>query len=608
MKHLFSRNSIVLLLCILTGIVFFFRYGKEYNILHGDALGYYSYLPSAFIYHNFTSIEVLPEHKNIPGDIREYFHRNLSENKRSPKGYYINQYTYGIALMELPFFAIAHSIEWLRGGEANGYSLLYKNMIRFSGFMYLLIGLLLLYDVLRKYFRDRSSMGCIALLLIGTNLFWFTFFQGGMAHIPLFFLYALLIYLSQQLYQNTRSIHFFLVSLVCGLITVIRPSDVLCILIPLLFGIRSVNDGITRIQFIKNHVRQGLPVALGFILPILPQLIFWKMYAGSFLYDSYVNQSFDFRHPKIIEGLFGFSNGWLAYTPLMFFALFGMLRYKKTGAIFLPLLIILPLYVYIIYSWFCYTYINGLGSRPMIHMYPLLAFPLAASLEYIAERSIWIRSIAWFIISFFVFINLSYSIHAATGDLRSEQSNYVYNFGILFKKNLNYQDLVVLDVEEKQPDENKLTRSILLARKPFDEQPDGILKVQDAEYPDVALVDTLDKPIIAGKTYVKVSLRCNSPEAQRDMYRNQLLVLEIKRGDKSIVWKSIRINNKIGKDTLKSGIHLLDIFNGIWGQVYYYIKIPKEVKPGDRIHAGIWNLPRGPLWIDDIQLDLCYFK
>src|SRR5690606_24710330 len=113
---------------------------------------------------------------------------------------------------------------------------------------------------------------------------------------------------------------------------------------------------------------------------------------GSFLFYSYGSQGFDWQHPRIIDGLLSGRNGWLMYSPVMFLALAGMFCHRKLKPWFWCLLVLVPIYCYIIYSWYCWNYINGLGSRPMVHLYALLALPVAAFMAYITRQRLWIRA------------------------------------------------------------------------------------------------------------------------------------------------------------------------------------------------------------------------
>ena len=365
MHHsLFNRVAIVTV--ILLSSAFFFTSGIRSVIFHGDALGYYLYLPSTFIYHNLETPEVLPTDRDLDygiiSGINEY------KNRKTGIGKTIIQYTYGVAFMEMPFFFIAHAYEKITGRRANGFSYTYSFLVKISTLFYALAGLCLTYKILTHYFSATQSLYTTLLVYAGTNLFWFTLFQAGMSHVPLFFLYALLVYLTMQVLKTPSVRLFIAMGLTAGMITVIRPTDIVCVMIPLLYNVYNMETLKKKIAFIKGNGVGILVAGAAFLLPAVPQLLYWKMVAGHYLYYSYGSQSFDWLHPKIVEGLFCFSNGWLPYSPVMIFSILGLIVYRYFKQWAWCIWIILPVYVYIIYSWYCYKYINGLGSRPMIHL------------------------------------------------------------------------------------------------------------------------------------------------------------------------------------------------------------------------------------------------
>lgn len=83
------------------------RYQK--GVLWSDAEGYYLYLPALFIYGGFEKVPVRTEVQfpKYPGTDKHF-----------------TKYTYGVALMQAPFFAAAHAIA-KAGGKADGYSSFY---------------------------------------------------------------------------------------------------------------------------------------------------------------------------------------------------------------------------------------------------------------------------------------------------------------------------------------------------------------------------------------------------------------------------------------------------------------------------------------------------
>ncbi|NDC40956.1 MAG: hypothetical protein EBZ77_05310, partial [Chitinophagia bacterium] len=445
-KHIFERSLrhylkkiiyiiALLLVAVVTSAIYKQHSGYPGYPFDGDALGYYRYLPATFIYHHPLDQDTVPTRLGL--DSHTYYCLTHMP-ERTPIGHGNNQYTYGIALMEAPFFLIAHVYDLAAGGRGNGYSAPYLLALHLCSLFYCLAGLLLIYLSLRKFFPPLIGILVVVILYIGTNTFWFTLTQVGMSHIPLFALYSALIYLTICLHECPKRVYFVLLGFFAGIITVVRPVDVVCLLIPLLYNVHSRATNSTKWLIIANNSGRILMGVAAFILPIAPQLLYWKLVAGKWIYYSYLHQSFNWKHPHIIDGLLSANNGWLVYSPVMIAAVAGMFFFRSLKQWKLLLWVLLPLYSYIIYSWYCYNYINGLGSRPMIHMYPLLAFPLATFLTWLSKKNLVAQFTAGSVLAVLCAANISYSYLQANRLLISEESNYFFNLSMLFRTHLTY--------------------------------------------------------------------------------------------------------------------------------------------------------------------------
>jgi len=591
MHRKFSDIIILFVVCITT-CVFAVNYSTQRNTFYGDALGYYMYLPATFIYHNLGNIDQLPKDKNIPDGI--FWYAGHIQDQRTPTGRPLDQYTYGIALMEAPFFFMAHAYEKATNLQANGYSNAYNYCVKFSSFFYAVLGIMLLYKVLRRYFSDTHALLGVSLIFIGTNLFWFALYQAGMSHVPLFFLYSLLLYLTIKVLDRPRLITFISIGLTCGIITLIRPTDIICLLIPLLYNVYNKETLSAKLLFLKSHTIDIVVFIIAAILPFLPQLLYWKTITGHYFYYSYGSQQFNWAHPKIIEGLFYFSNGWLPYTPLMLFSLAGLLLFRHFKQWAWCIYLILPVYVYIIYSWYCYNYINGLGSRPMIHLYPLLALPLTACIAYVAKQGRVVKAIFGMLCLFFTALNICYSMQESKGILESSVSNIKYNMQMTFRMHLRYNDLVTKDIWAWQPDTNIITKTAILACQPFG---DSIFHTADSSYGILSI--PYNKEQFKDGTWFRCSGRFMYP--QPPGYFRHLFVLSC--GNK--IWRGCTIENKIGDWLAKGEDIRLDHYEiNKWGRVYYYLKIPKNLTIGDTLKLSILNPDKLELYMSDVCLEL----
>jgi len=609
---------LIITLPVIIAIWFSARFGHRQETFYGDAQGYYMYLPSTFIYHNHTNEYKLPADKGIPQSVEWYVYTMRLYLDRTPTGQLLNQYTYGIALMESPFFFAAHAYEKLTGGNANGYSPTYEYMVKFGTITYCLLALALTFLILKRHFSTTISLLTLSMLFAGTNLFWFTAYQAGMAHVPLFFLYALLMWLTIQVHEKPRLRYFIAAGFTVGIITLIRPTDIICLLIPLLYNVHNRQTLAIKKAFLITHRKKILLAAACFITPILPQLYYWKMMTGSYIVYSYGSQGFNWDKPRIIDGLFSFHNGWIAYSPIMIFSLAGMLFYRRIKQWAWCIWLLFAVYVYIIYSWYCYNYINGLGSRPMIHLYTLLAIPFAAFTTYISGKAN-IAKMAFALVSlFFIAVNISFSMQKAAGILNSEESNFQFNSQMLFRMKMRYNDLVTADIAEWQPDATKLEKTGILKCENYEDPTDAhyttdttgrskfVYHMLDEEHHPNTINIVYNKKDFGDAQWLKCSGRFMIPNGPTGYFKH-LLVFSIKRGDDYYKWQGMKITNKIGladSTCPHSEIELNHIELKKWGYVYFYTKLPAKVKDGDIITLDLWNIGKEEIYMDDICLEL----
>lgn len=361
--------TIVIISMIVLSMVYkFSTNGWNKRVLESDVLSYYSYLTSTVIYNDITLSFLDDGEENYS----KYFWAKKNNN-----GKYIIKTTMGMAIIYSPFFFIAHGIEKISGQEANGYSATYKTIISFGALFYLIIGLIIIKKLLQKIFSPLITTITLVLLYFGTNLYYYATIEPGIPHTYDFTLIALFIYLTSKWLNSFKFKHSILLGLLIGIIVLVRPINILIVIILLFWGVKKRADFIARIHnFLKNWPAILIIIICALIVWI-PQLLYWKMQSGQYFYNSY-NEFFFFKNFHFHEALFGFRKGWFIYTPIMFIAtiglFFGMKKLQKQK---LSLYIFLPIFVYFTFSWWCWWYGGGFGARTMIDVYAFMAFPLA---------------------------------------------------------------------------------------------------------------------------------------------------------------------------------------------------------------------------------------
>ena len=350
---------------------------KGLEVFNWDEGGYYAYLPSAFIYHDLGRADSLDRlaQAAAPGKPRNLGLRPL------PNGNVISKYPIGVAVGELPWFAGAHAYARLQADPANGFSRPYQQAIMVGGLVYGLLGLWLLRRLLLRFFADGPTAWAVAAVGLGTNFFNYISYDAAMAHGVLFLWQVALLWCTVRWYETLRPRWALGIGLFLGLAVLCRPTEILYVLLPLAWGITSWQALRQRPALLGRHAGQLALAAVVGLAVLSIQLLFWRVTSGHWLLYSYGDEHFDFLHPHLLEGLFSFRKGWLLYTPLVLLMLLGLpAARRRVPGVVAPVLLLLPVVLYVTFSWEQWWYGGGFSARPLVSLYPLLALPLAALL------------------------------------------------------------------------------------------------------------------------------------------------------------------------------------------------------------------------------------
>lgn len=405
-----SKITVFALLIIVVYTIFNISPWKKAQVIDGDTISYYAYLPAVFI-HQDISLSFIDKD---PAAYSNKFWPSITPDHAK-----VIKTTMGMSLLYLPFFLIAHLYAYLFGYTTDGFSLPYQVLLIFSSAFYLFIGLLFLRKALRFFFSDFITALTLISLVLGTNLFCYITLGATMSHTYNFAIIAVFVYYVIRWYKNPEIKYAIFIGLLTGLLALIRPTNALVFIFFIAFGIQNIHSIKNRFKLFKKKKEQILILFVCAVIVVIPQLLYWNYITGSFFFNSYVNEHFFFNHPHIMEGLFGYRKGWLVYTPIMILSLFGFIFiYKRYRDLFLSLLIFTIVNIYVILSWWCWWYGGGFGLRAFIDSYAILAFPLAAFYVVIFEgRRKLVKFLFYFVVVFFIALNLFQTFQYKRGKL-----------------------------------------------------------------------------------------------------------------------------------------------------------------------------------------------
>lgn len=453
----FSKYAYWLCVAVLTYTAFFFypkweKSGSEAT-LSWDVCGYYYYLPAIFIYKDLKNVafhtDLDKKYQYQGGDFYAALPLNTPPLGAGGLGHrLVMKYTSGMAIMYAPAFFTAHLLAKHLGYEADGFSKPYQMAIGIWSLLWSFVGLWFLRKMLIKGgFNDKSVAFTSILYVLATHYLNYAAIDSAMTHSYIFTLYAILLWLILK-FDNTPSVGKAIGMGICiGLAALARPTELIVILIPLLWGVSNFEAMKMRFTFLKRHISMVfITAAVAFLIGFI-QLIYWKYTTGHFIYNSYGSEDkMEWLHTHIIDGLFSARKGWLVYTPAMLFSLIGFVfLYKKRREYFWTMGIFTVLFIYVSFAHNIWWYGGGLGQRQMIQIYPMLAFPLAAFFDYVLQNKIWriIVSVSM-LICIYLNIWLLYQAHKG-GHFEAEYTTPAYLRATLGRWNIPDDTRKLLD-------------------------------------------------------------------------------------------------------------------------------------------------------------------
>jgi hypothetical protein len=373
----------VVLLSFLIGVIFLLigqaeslsRPGSR-GLLAWDAAGYYAYLPAAFIYRDF-SFAWSDQEAGIP---RDQFVRQAGD-------YMLNRYPLGPALMQTPFFLVAHAVAKVSEAPANGYSRPYRQALLIGAAFYGTLGLMLLGLVLSRWFPGYAVMLTLVCLGLGSNLAYYSVHEGMMSHVYSFFLFAFILWSGLRWREDGQRNMVLLLALAGGLVGATRISNVIILIVPLLWGL---GQGVSLRILGRELLRLGwrwIPAPLLFLLPLLPQMLYLREITGSYLFSTYGDEHFLWQDPLFGKVLLSFRKGWLVWSPLMVLGLAGWWRLRHHPG-FWALTLFVTVNLYVVSSWWCWWYGGGFGMRALIESSAVMAFGMAAALTWLGQQRV----------------------------------------------------------------------------------------------------------------------------------------------------------------------------------------------------------------------------
>ncbi len=544
-----SKKAVLFAILITLGVHYLYypkwsKDGTEATI-SWDITGYYLYLPAIFIYKDLKQLhfkdEMLKKYHPSPNFGHAFLHKK--------SGNYVIKYSLGQAVSFLPGFTVGHI--WASNSnkyEADGFSLPYQFCISFFSLLCAIIGFIVLRLILLKYFDELTVAFTIISLLLGSNYLNYTAIDGAMTHNSIFTIYALLIYLSIKYHKVAKLRTAVSIGFLIGLVALIRPTELISCMIPLLWGTdifrrQAIRN---RVSFLVKQYKQLISAVIVSLAVGSLQLIYWKHVGGEWLIYSYEEQGFSWLRPHIREGIFSYKNGWLVYSPFMIFSLIGFFfLLKKNRKIFATIFGFTVLFIYIAFAWDIWWYGGSLGQRTMVQCYAILAFPLAALFASLIKSNLWMKLIVGPIMLLLIYVSLWFTHQAHEGGLfYTAQMTKPYYWNTLLTYEKNPENLKLLDHVDALYEGKRENIQVISYDSTF-----ITLLDKETKFSKEFLVAADRMP--ADYEWLRVSAECKIGEKIWDTRKMTHFIVEFKNGKELLDHQTFRIQHHMNENETK---------------------------------------------------------
>lgn len=580
-----------------------------HNVLSWDIFGYYLYLPFTFIYNDLGLKDVaVAENIITKYNSTSTFYQALP----MPGGNWVMKYPMGMAFLYLPWFAIGHLFALLGFGVPDGFSTPYQLSLLYGSFIYTLLGLIYFRKSMLRFFKPVTVSILLISIVFGTNFLVHTVWhgQGLMSHNYLFFTFSLVLWFTIRWHETPSFKYASGLGISLGLTALSRSTEILLIIIPLLWQVQSWSGIKEKFELFKTHWKDVVLVTIiiGFFGAL--QLVYYKVMTGKFLFNSYggnAGEGLELFHPYLKEVLFSFRKGWLLYTPIMVLALLGFIMMFKTHKKqFYSILVFFILSFYMIASWSCWWYADCFSQRAVIPMYVFLAIPLGSFIEYFMDQKNWKRIFLITVIAGLISLNLFQSWQFLNGIIHTSRMTKEYYQSVFLKKHVSpgATDLLLID-RSLTPQQILQSREHIVSRE-FTTQ----------SFEDVGIMpDSAIIPLFHGRSFELNKDHPFSPPFEiqyKDLNIKEYGVFRVTACifitqsaiDNPLTFTATFMHNGFAYQYFGHTFNDQELKSDQWNEVEMLYLTPEVRRPDDPFRVAFWLRGQYSVYLDDVKVEL----
>lgn len=366
--------GVAAMLC-LAGYVFVYATGRAGPPIRSDGFSYYAYLPSWFIFQDSTLAAVARD--CCGGEFPAYTAIIRWPGTRR----WVNAHPIGVAIMQAPFFGVAHALTKWTNLSPDGFTTYYQHAAGLSGLFWVLAGLWVLRRLLLRHFSEAVTTATLMTVLLGTNLYHYGTYDSSYSHPYSFFLFAAFLDLSERWHVRPAKRLSVLLGIIAGLIVLTRHTNALFLITFPLHGLTGTGALTATLRQLSREWRNLAVMVIVAMGVVAPQLALYYQATGRPFVSAYGGLGFNFGSPHIAGVLFSVQKGLFFWSPVLLLACAGLAwleRTRHSAAVFVvPASLFLGVNTYLMASWWDWQFGGSYGHRGFVDALSVFALGLA---------------------------------------------------------------------------------------------------------------------------------------------------------------------------------------------------------------------------------------
>ena len=389
--------------------------------VRGDGVGYYAYARAPLIQHN---LDFTPDYQHANESFRE---NRLDKNGqpvpefRTRTGHLDNHFTVGPAILWSPFLLVAHVGVLLARSlgsaiPADGFSTPYRIAMALATALYGFLGLLISFRLARRYVDESWALLATFAIWWASSLPVYIYFNPSWSHAQSAFVVALFLWYWDRTRGCRTPAQWIVLGAIGGLMLDVYYANAMLLII-LLFeaprdygaAFRGSSAGQAHVPHLAPPVAPGsvlspsppktldapntpklsqllarhFAFAITLLICMLPTFIAHDIVYGGAFETGYVHISeWYWKSPYLFSVLFSSDHGLFSWTPILLFALIGLVAFwrcvPRVGALFIAAVLA---FYYFMASYPDWDGISSYGNRFFVSLTPLFILGLAVFLE-----------------------------------------------------------------------------------------------------------------------------------------------------------------------------------------------------------------------------------